>query len=92
MKPILARFPQKTWPGFNRLEEVVLPDQPALQRLVLRLRSLAPVAMLSGSGSAAVGIFQDGRDLETVLDEFAQSGLWVRNVRPHAAGVEFRED
>jgi 4-diphosphocytidyl-2-C-methyl-D-erythritol kinase len=92
MKPILARFPQKTWPGFNRLEEVVLPDQPALQRLVLRLRSLAPVAMLSGSGSAAVGVFQDGRDLTTILDEFAQSGLWVRNVRPHAAGVEFRED
>ena len=38
MKPLLARFPHETWPGFNRLEEVVLPAQPALQRLVLRLR------------------------------------------------------
>lgn len=91
LKPILARFPQKTWPGYNRLEEVVLPDQPALQRLVLRLRDLAPVAMLSGSGSAVVGVFQDGRDLEAIRDECLQGGLWVTIVRPHAGGVEFME-
>jgi 4-diphosphocytidyl-2-C-methyl-D-erythritol kinase len=54
LKPILARFPQQTWPGFNRLEEVVLPAQPSLQRLVVRMRQLAPVAMLSGSGSAGL--------------------------------------
>ncbi|MBE0567408.1 MAG: 4-(cytidine 5'-diphospho)-2-C-methyl-D-erythritol kinase [Krumholzibacteria bacterium] len=91
IKPILARFPQPTWPGYNRLEEVVLPEQPALQRHVLRLRALAPVAMLTGSGSAVVGVFQDGRDLATIREEFEQAGLWVRIVKPHPAGVGFTE-
>jgi 4-diphosphocytidyl-2-C-methyl-D-erythritol kinase len=88
IKPILARFPQKTWPGFNRLEEVVLPAQPALQRLVLRLRELAPVAMLSGSGSAVYAVFSEGRDLATAVGEFEQAGLFVRMVPPHPAGVQ----
>ncbi len=92
LKPILARFPQKTWPGYNRLEEVVLPEQPALQRLVLRMRDLAPVAMLSGSGSAVVGVFKGGSDLSAILAEFEQAGLWARIVGPHASGVGFTED
>jgi 4-diphosphocytidyl-2-C-methyl-D-erythritol kinase len=91
LKPILARFPQKTWPGYNRLEEVVLPEQPALQRHVLRMRTLAPVAMLSGSGSAVVGVFEEGRDLTAIRGEFEQAGLWTRIVGPHAAGVGFTE-
>ena len=91
LKPILARFPQKTWPGYNRLEEVVLPEQPALQRLVMSMQKLAPVAMLSGSGSAVVGVFPDGQDLAAIRDEFEQAGLWVKIVRPHAAGVGFME-
>ena len=88
IKPILARFPQKTWPGFNRLEEVVLPAQPSLQRLVLRLRQLAPVAMLSGSGSAVFAVFPEGRDLAPVAEEFTQAGLFVRVAGPHPAGVQ----
>ncbi len=91
VKPILARFPQKTWPGFNRLEEVVLPAQPSLQRLVLRLRELASVAMLSGSGSAVFAVFAEGRDLTMVRGEFEQMGLFVRTVGPHTAGVEVLE-
>jgi 4-diphosphocytidyl-2-C-methyl-D-erythritol kinase len=86
MKPILARFPQKTWPGFNRLEEVVLPQQPALQRIVLDLREMAPVAMLSGSGSAVVAVFPDGRAIDTVAQEYAEAGLFVSVVKPHPAG------
>jgi len=92
LKPILARFPQKTWPGFNRLEDVVLPAQPQLQRLVVRMRQLAPVAMLSGSGSAVVGVFPDGRDVTAVVKEFEQAGYFTRIVGPHAAGVEITED
>jgi len=92
LKPILARFPQQTWPGFNRLEEVVLPAQPSLQRLVVRMRQLAPVAMLSGSGSAVVGVFPDGKDLTAIVKEFEQAGLFARIVGPHVAGVEFTED
>ena len=87
MKPILVRFPQDTWPGFNRLESVVLPQQPALQRLVLHMQELAPVAMLSGSGSAVVAVFPDGQDLDELVTELETDGLFVRVVGPHASGV-----
>ena len=87
MKPILVRFPQDTWPGFNRLESVVLPQQPALQRLVLHLQELAPVAMLSGSGSAVVAVFPDGENLDELVAEFEADGLFVRVVGPHPTGV-----
>ncbi len=87
MKSMLARFPQKTWPGFNRLESAVLPQQPALQRLVLQLQELAPVAMLSGSGSAVVAVFPDGEDIDELVGEFKEAGLYVRVVGPHSSGV-----
>lgn len=88
IKSILARFPQEAWPGFNRLEEVVLPTQPSLQRIVLRLRELAPVAMLSGSGSAVFAVFPDSYDLTPVAGEFEEAGLFVRAVGPHSKGVQ----
>jgi len=92
MKSLLARFPQKTWPGFNRLEEVVLPQYPVLQRLVLQLRDLAPVAMLSGSGPSVVAVFPDGRVIEEAVSEFQDAGLFVIVVGPHAAGTVIREE
>ena len=87
MKSMLARFPQSSWPGFNRLESAVLPQQPALQRLVLQLQDAAPVAMLSGSGSAVVAVFPDGEDLDELVTEFKEAGLYVRVVGPHSSGV-----
>jgi len=92
IKPQLSRFPEKTWPGFNRLEDVVLPGQPALQRVVMRMRQLAPVAMLSGSGSAVFGVFKAGRDLRDIVREFEEAGHYVRVVGPHTAGVEITEN
>ncbi len=92
IRPLLVRFPQKNWPGFNRLEEVVLPSQPSLQRLVLELRELAPVAMLSGSGSAVFAVFPEGFDLTEIVEEFKEAGLYVRVVGPLAAGVEITDD
>jgi 4-diphosphocytidyl-2-C-methyl-D-erythritol kinase len=92
IKPLLVRFPQKSWPGFNRLEDVVLPSQPSLQRLVLDLRQHAPVAMLSGSGSAVFAVFPEGFDLDDVVEEFGEAGLFLRVVGPHAAGVEITDD
>ena len=92
IKPILARFPQKTWPGFNRLEDVVLPGQPGLQRLVLELREIAVVAMLSGSGSAVYGVFPAGHELAKIAGGFAETGLFVRVVGPHPGGVEIMDD
>ena len=91
IKPLLARFPQKNWPGFNRLEEVVLPSQPAVQRLVHRLQELSPVAMLSGSGSAAYAAFPVGVDLSEYVSEFADAGLYVKVVGPHPAGVQLED-
>ena len=88
IKSLLARFPQRNWPGFNRLEEVVLPSQPVVQRLVHRLQELAPVAMLSGSGSAAFGVFAAEEDLAEYIAEFVEAGLYVKVVGPHPAGVE----
>ncbi len=88
IKPLLARFPQVNWPGFNRLEEVVLPSQPVVQRVVHRLRELAPVAMLSGSGSAAYAVFPDEEDLAELVVEFVEAGLYVKVVGPHPAGVQ----
>ncbi|MBU2502770.1 4-(cytidine 5'-diphospho)-2-C-methyl-D-erythritol kinase [bacterium] len=92
IKPQLARFPRKTWPGFNRLEDVVLPWSPALQRLVFQLREQAPIAMLSGSGSAVFGVFPDSTVLSPIAREYEVTGLFVRIVGPHAAGVEIRDD
>jgi 4-diphosphocytidyl-2-C-methyl-D-erythritol kinase len=92
IKPLLVRFPQENWPGFNRLEDVVLPSQPLLQRLVLELRQSAPVAMLAGSGSAVVGVFPDGFDVTEIVEEFGNAGLYVKVVGPHAAGVEITDD
>ena len=88
MKPILARFPQRTWPGFNRLESAVLPQQPALQRLVHRMQEVAPVAMLAGSGSAVFGVFSEARDLDDLVVEFEDGGNEVHLVKPHALGAE----
>jgi 4-diphosphocytidyl-2-C-methyl-D-erythritol kinase len=92
MRSLLARFPQKAWPGFNRLEDAVLPGTPVLQRLVLQMREEAPVAMLSGSGSAVFGVFAEDRDLTELIGEFAAAGLFVEVVGPHAAGVEITDD
>lgn len=92
IKPILARFPQKTWPGFNRLEDVVLPGEPGLQRLVHELREVADVAMLSGSGSAAYGVFPADRNLAQIAGGYSESGMFVRVVGPHPGGVEIMED
>lgn len=91
IKPLLARFPQGNWPGFNRLEEVVLPSLPPVQRLVHRLREVAPVAMLSGSGPAAYAVFPAEEDLAEIIAEFVDAGLYVKVVGPHPAGVMLQE-
>jgi len=90
VKPLLARFPQENWLGFNRLEEVVLPGQPELQRLVLELREEAPVAMLSGSGSAVYAAFPRERDLSLLVEKYEEAGYFVRAVDAHVTGVEVK--
>ncbi len=92
IKALIARFPTSSWFGFNRLEEVVLPEHPVLQRLVLRLREIAPVAMLSGSGAAVVAVFDEEAWRPGILEEFDHPGWFVRVVSAHPAGVVFKDE
>lgn len=92
IKALIARFPSSSWFGFNRLEEVVLPAYPVLQRLVLRLRELAPIAMLTGSGAAVVGVFDEQIWTAQIRDEFEAPDWFIRVVGPHSAGVEITEE
>lgn len=89
---LIARFPGGSWFGTNRLEEVVLPDQPALHRLLLDLREHASVALLAGSGSAIFGAFADDRIMAGIEQRFAADGLDVRRARPHPGGVVFTDE
>jgi len=50
------------------------------------------VAMLSGSGSAVFAVFPEGFDLDGIVEEIGEAGLFLRVVGPHAAGVEITDD
>jgi len=89
---LIARFPAGSWFGTNRLEEVVLPDQPALHRLLLDLREHASMALLAGSGSAVFGVFADDRSLAGIEQRLIADGLDVRRARPHPVGVVFTDE
>ncbi len=56
------------------------------------MRESAPVAMLSGSGSAVVAVFTEGFDISEIVEEFVDAGFFVKVVGPHAAGVEITDD
>jgi 4-diphosphocytidyl-2-C-methyl-D-erythritol kinase len=91
IKPLLARFPSRPWFGFNRLEEVVLPEYPELSRTLLRLRETCPVAMLSGSGSAVFAVTSDGGQAERLIEQLGGSMAFARSVGPLNRGVRVLE-
>lgn len=92
VKPLLARFPERPWFGFNRLEEVVLPSQPELCRALLRLREETPLAMLSGSGSAIFGVCGDAEQAARLVSELSPSMVFARSVEPLPEGVRFLKE
>lgn len=92
VESLIARFPTGSWFGINRLEEVVLPDNPVLQRLLQHLKDNAPVAMLSGSGSAVFAVVPEGEEPEKLLEGIVDPGWYVKVAGPHAAGVEFMDE
>ena len=92
IKPLIARFPAGTWFGYNRLEEVVLPAHPELQRALVRLRDATPVAMMTGSGSALFGVFLEEGSAELMASRIRSDFPYVRCVLPHPAGVQFLEE
>jgi 4-diphosphocytidyl-2C-methyl-D-erythritol kinase len=59
VKPVLSRFPERRWPGFNRLGDVVFPAFPEVHRLYLELLETGPaVTMLSGSGPSVFAVYE----------------------------------
>lgn len=92
IKPLIARFPSGTWFGYNRLEEVVLPAHPELLRALAHLRETAPVAMMTGSGSALYGVFPDEGMAADMASRIRSDFPFIRCVLPHPAGVQFLED
>ncbi|MFO7654762.1 MAG: 4-(cytidine 5'-diphospho)-2-C-methyl-D-erythritol kinase [Candidatus Krumholzibacteriia bacterium] len=86
---LIARFPTSSWFGFNRLEEVVLPGYPMLQRLVFSLREEAEIAMMCGSGSAVVAVFSDESRAGGEAEKLERLHPYVRVVGPHPGGAEF---
>jgi 4-diphosphocytidyl-2-C-methyl-D-erythritol kinase len=91
IKPLLARFPSRPWFGYNRLEDVILPAHPELSRILLRLREQAPVAMLSGSGSAVYGVVERIEIADHIVREFAESVEFARSMGPLSHGVQLLE-
>ncbi len=91
LRPLLVRFPTSSWFGFNRLEEVVLPSNPLLQRLIIHLQEVAPVVMLSGSGAAVVAVFKEGEDIPPLPVEFVGNETFMRVVSPWTVGVDIVE-
>jgi len=89
---LIARFPTGSWFGTNRLEEVVLPDQPVLQRLLLDLQDHASVAFLAGSGSAVFGVFPDDHSMAGMIESLAGTDYFIRKANPHPRGVVFMDE
>jgi 4-diphosphocytidyl-2-C-methyl-D-erythritol kinase len=79
-KSLLARFPERPWPGFNRLGDVVLPAFPALHRLLLQLQdSGARLAMLSGSGPSLFAVYLALEETEKAKEsvDVGEAFTWI---------------
>ncbi|MEZ4388498.1 MAG: 4-(cytidine 5'-diphospho)-2-C-methyl-D-erythritol kinase [Candidatus Krumholzibacteriia bacterium] len=91
IKPLLATFPGRPWFGYNRLEEVVVPQYPELSRLLLRLREDLPVAMMTGSGSAVFGVLRNPEQGEQLIRELGSNMTFAQTVEPVNHGVRAME-
>lgn len=88
IKPLLATFPGRPWFGFNRFEDVVLPQYPELERLLMTLRDSCPVAMMTGSGSAVFGVCRHRAQAETLIEGLDTKLEFARAVEPLSHGVK----
>jgi 4-diphosphocytidyl-2-C-methyl-D-erythritol kinase len=93
-KSLLSRFPERTWPGFNRLGDVVLPAFPALRRMLLQLQDTgACLALMSGSGPSIFAVYltleetQHAKESVDVGDAFT----WIGQSSPVGVEVDVRE-
>lgn len=93
VKPVLSRFPERQWPGFNRLGDVVFPAHPVVHRLYLDLLETGPaMAMLSGSGPSVYAVYDTEADAVRARDAVDTSRVFSWIGRAVRTGVELRED
>lgn len=91
IKPLLATFPARPWFGYNRLEDVVLPQYPELSRLLMTLRDASPVAMMTGSGTAVYGVFRRREQGEHLIQDLQPKLEFAQTVEPLVHGIRFEQ-
>jgi 4-diphosphocytidyl-2-C-methyl-D-erythritol kinase len=92
VKPVLSRFPERQWPGFNRLGDVVFPAHPSVHRLYLELLETGPaLAMLSGSGPSVYAVYDTEAAAVSARDSIDTTRVfsWIGGAVRH--GIELRE-
>jgi 4-diphosphocytidyl-2C-methyl-D-erythritol kinase len=92
IKALLSRFPERPWPGFNRLADVVFPSYPGVQRLFLRLEETEPrLVLLSGSGPSLFAVYPDAATAAQARSamELGDASSWI--VGSTRQGVTLRE-
>ncbi len=91
-KALLSRFPDRAWPGFNRLADVVLPAQPDLHRLYLHLKeSGSHLAMMSGSGPSLFAVYSTVEEAEQARQEISPATAFTWIGPSTRVGVEFEQ-
>lgn len=89
VKPVLSRFPERQWPGFNRLGDVVFPAHPSVHRLYLDLLETAPaLAMLSGSGPSVYAVYGTESEAMRAREFLGVTPMFTWIGRPVRTGVE----
>jgi 4-diphosphocytidyl-2-C-methyl-D-erythritol kinase len=92
-KALLSRFPNRTWPGSNRLGDVVFPAHPSLHRFYLDLIETEPqVALLSGSGPSLFAVYSDEESANEAREAFAERAAFSWVGRSTHQGVKLVED
>lgn len=89
VKPVLSRFPERQWPGFNRLGDVVFPAHPSVHRLYLDLLDTGPaLAMLSGSGPSVYAVYDNESEAMRARDALGPDPGFTWMGRPTRGGIE----
>lgn len=92
IKALLSRFPDRQWPGFNRLQDFVFPTYPQLRRLHLDLLDTGPrLAMLSGSGPTVFAVYDSIEKAESARDHLTPEGYATCICRPIRHGADLLE-
>lgn len=74
---------------FNDLQSVSEIINPEVERVVREMKKFTPCTLMSGSGSAVFGIFQNEEDAKDAFDYLSDKTEYVKVVRTKPFGIEF---